>query len=102
MDSGDQVVVGVNKFRDDEVSTPPTHRIDPEGERRQIEGVRRVRAERSAEAWDAAMDELERIARADGNLMPAIVEAVRAYATVGEISDRLRVAWGEHRELITV
>ena len=102
VDSGDQVVVGVNKFRDDEVSTPPTHRIDPEGERRQIEGVRRVRAERSAEAWDAAMDELERIARADGNLMPAIVEAVRAYATVGEISDRLRVAWGEHRELITV
>ena len=38
----------------------------------------------------------------DGNLMPAILEAVRAYATVGEISDRLRVAWGEHRELITV
>ncbi len=102
VDSGDQVVVGVNKFRDDEVTTPPTHRIDPEGERRQIEGVQRVRAERSAEAWDAAMDELERIARADGNLMPAIVEAVRAYATVGEISDRLRVTWGEHRELITV
>jgi methylmalonyl-CoA mutase, N-terminal domain len=102
VDSGDQVVVGVNKFRDDEVSTPSTHRIDPEGERRQIEGVQRVRAERSAEAWDAAMNELERIARADGNLMPAIVEAVRAYATVGEISDRLRVTWGEHRELITV
>ena len=48
------------------------------------------------------MDELERIARGDGNLMPAILAAVRAYATVGEISDRLRVAWGEHRELITV
>jgi methylmalonyl-CoA mutase N-terminal domain/subunit len=48
------------------------------------------------------MDELERVARDDGNLMPAILVAVRAYATVGEISDRLRVAWGEHRELITV
>jgi methylmalonyl-CoA mutase N-terminal domain/subunit len=102
VDSGDQVVVGVNKFRDDEVTTPPTHRIDPEGERRQIERVQRVRAERSAEAWNAAMDELEQIARADSNLMPAIVAAVRAYATVGEISDRLRVTWGEHRELITV
>ncbi len=102
VDSGEQVVVGVNKFRDDEVTTPPTHRIDPEGERRQVEGVRRVRAERSAEAWTAAMDDLERVARADGNLMPAIVAAVRAYATVGEISDRLRVTWGEHRELITV
>jgi methylmalonyl-CoA mutase N-terminal domain/subunit len=102
VDSGEQVVVGVNKFRDDELTTPPTHRIDPEGERRQIEGVRKVRAERSAEAWTSAMDELERVARADGNLMPSIVAAVRAYATVGEISDRLRVTWGEHRELITV
>jgi methylmalonyl-CoA mutase N-terminal domain/subunit len=102
VDSGDQVVVGVNKFRDDQLATPPTHRIDPEGERRQVERVRRVRSERSAEAWAAAMDELDRVAQADGNLMPAILEAVRAYATVGEISDRLRVTWGEHRELITV
>ncbi len=102
VDSGDQVVVGVNKFRDDELTTPPTHRIDPAGERRQIERVQKVRAERSAETWTAAMDELERVARADGNLMPSILAAVRAYATVGEISDRLRVTWGEHRELITV
>ena len=102
IDSGDQVVVGVNRFRDDEVSTPPTQKIDPEGERRQVARVRKVRAERSAEAWATAMDELERVARADGNLMPPILAAVRAYATVGEISDRLRSAWGEHRELITV
>ncbi|HEV8698110.1 MAG TPA: methylmalonyl-CoA mutase family protein [Candidatus Limnocylindrales bacterium] len=102
IDTGDQVVVGVNRFTDDEIATPPTHRIDPEGERRQVERVRRVRAERSADAWATSMDELERIARADGNLMPAILAAVRAYATVGEISDRLRVTWGEHRELITV
>jgi methylmalonyl-CoA mutase N-terminal domain/subunit len=102
VDSGDQVVVGVNKFRDDKLTTPPTHRIDPAGERRQIERVRKVRAERSADAWTSAMDELEGVARADGNLMPSILAAVRAYATVGEISDRLRVTWGEHRELITV
>jgi methylmalonyl-CoA mutase, N-terminal domain len=102
IDAGEQTVVGVNRFTDDQVSTPPTQRIDPEGERRQIERVRRVRAERSAEDWTRAMDELEVIARGDGNLMPAILTAVRAHATVGEISDRLRVAWGEHRELITV
>jgi methylmalonyl-CoA mutase N-terminal domain/subunit len=102
VDAGDQVVVGVNRFTDDEISTPPTQRIDPDGERRQVERVRRIRAERSAESWSAAMDELERVARSDGNLMPPILAAVRAYATVGEISDRLRVAWGEHRELITV
>ena len=102
IDDGDQIVVGVNRYTDDEVATPPTQRIDPEGERRQVERVQRVRAERSEAAWTGAMDELERIARSDGNLMPAILDAVRAYATVGEISDRLRVAWGEHRELITV
>jgi methylmalonyl-CoA mutase, N-terminal domain len=102
VDSGEQIVVGVNRFTDDEVATPPTHRIDPEGERRQVERVRRVRAERSGEDWTRAMDGLEAVARGDGNLMPAILAAVRAYATVGEISDRLRVAWGEHRELITV
>ena len=102
IDTGDQVVVGVNRFTDDEVATPSTQRIDPEGERRQVERVRRVRAERSAEAWSGAMDDLESVARGDGNLMPAILAAVRAHATVGEISDRLRVAWGEHRELITV
>jgi len=102
IETGDQIVVGVNRFRDDDVHTPALHRIDPDGERRQVERVRRVRADRSAAAWTAAMDRLEATARGDGNLMPLILEAVRAYATVGEISDRLRVAWGEHRELITV
>ena len=102
IESGDHVVVGVNRFRDDEVTTPPLHKIDPDGERRQVERVQRVRAERSAEAWTAAMDRLEATARGDGNLMPPILDAVRAHATVGEISDRLRMAWGEHRELITV
>ena len=93
---------GVNRFRDDEVAAPPTQRIDPEAERRQVERVRRVRAERSARPGPAALDELEAAARGDGQPLPPIIEAVKAYATVGEISDRLRVAWGEHRELITV
>ena len=102
IDAGERIVVGVNRFRDEAVAAPPIQRIDPEGERRQIERVRRVRAERSADGWTTAMDALEAVARGDGNLMPAILGAVRAHATVGEISDRLRVAWGEHRELITV
>ena len=103
IESGEQVVVGVNRFRDDELHAPPIHKIDPDAERHQIERVRRVRAERSTEGWAAAMDELGRVAvNGDGNLMPPILAAVRAYATVGEISDRLRLAWGEHREFITV
>jgi methylmalonyl-CoA mutase N-terminal domain/subunit len=102
IETGDKIVVGVNRFRDEATPAPPIHRIDPEGERRQIDGVRRVRAERDSGAWSAALARLEETARGDENLLPAIIEAVKAYATVGEISDRLRVAWGEHRELVTV
>ena len=100
----DLVVVGVNRYRDDAgpATPPPIQKIDPEGERRQIERVRRVRAERDAAAWEAALRRLEDAARGEENLLPPLIEAVEAYATVGEISDRLRAAWGEHRELITV
>jgi methylmalonyl-CoA mutase N-terminal domain/subunit len=104
IERGDLVVVGVNKYRDDAaVATPPTiQRIDPEGERRQVERVRRVRAERDPAAWEAVLGRLEDAARGEDNLLPPLIEAVEAYATVGEISDRLRTTWGEHRELITV
>jgi methylmalonyl-CoA mutase N-terminal domain/subunit len=103
IDSGDQVVVGVNRFRDEEPGAPPAiQRIDPEAERRQVAGVRRVRAERDPAAWDSAMRRLEDAAAGTDNLMPPLIEAVKAYATVGEIADRLRSSWGVHRELITV
>jgi methylmalonyl-CoA mutase N-terminal domain/subunit len=102
IESGDQVVVGVNRFQDEAGATPPLQRIDPAGERRQVEALRRVRADRDPVAWAATLARLEEVARGDDNLMPALIEAVRAYATVGEISDRLRAVWGEHRELITV
>jgi methylmalonyl-CoA mutase N-terminal domain/subunit len=64
--------------------------------------VRRVRAERDPAAWEAAMRRLEAAARGTDNLLPPIIEAVKAYATVGEIANRLRTTWGVHRELITV
>jgi methylmalonyl-CoA mutase N-terminal domain/subunit len=102
VESGAKVVVGVNKFRDEETSTPSLQKIDPEGERRQCERVSRVRAERDPAAWAATMDRLEDCARGQENLLPPIIEAVKAYATVGEICDRLRGVWGEHRELITI
>ena len=102
VDSGDQVVVGVNRFRDEKSTTPPTQRIDPEGERRQVEGLRHVRAERDPAAWEASIRRLDDAARGSDNLLPPLIEAVKAYATVGEIADRLRAAWGTHRELITI
>jgi methylmalonyl-CoA mutase N-terminal domain/subunit len=102
VENGSKVVVGVNKYRDEESATPSLQKIDPEGERRQCERVRRVRSERDAAAWEAVMNRLEDCARGEENLMPPIIEAVKAYATVGEVCDRLRSVWGEHRELITI
>jgi methylmalonyl-CoA mutase, N-terminal domain len=103
IERSDRIVVGVNRFRDDEPGARPALlRIDPEGERRQVEGLRRVRSERDPAAWAAAMRRLEDEARGQANLLPPIIEAVAAYATVGEIADRLRLVWGVHRELITV
>ncbi len=102
IESGDQVVVGVNRFRDEEVRTPPTLRIDPDAEGRQVAAVRRVRSERDPAAWESSLRRVDECARGDENLMPPLIEAVKAYATVGEIADRLRAAWGEHRELVVV
>ncbi len=99
----ERIVVGVNKFRDDDPGPRPSIlRIDPDGERRQVAGLRRVRDGRDPSAWAASLARLEDAARGDANLMEPIIEAVAAYATVGEIADRLRSVWGTHRELITV
>ena len=97
VESGDQVVVGVNRYRDDEVHTPDLQRIDPRGEREQVERIRRVRDERDADAWERAMDTLGEAATTTDNLLPAIVDAVNARATLGEVSDALRAVFGEHR-----
>ena len=102
VEAGERVVVGVNRYVDGGASAPPLQRIDPEAERGQIETVRRVRAERDPGAWKASLGRLADVARGGENLLPAMIEAVGAYATLGEISDALRLAWGEHRELITV
>jgi len=103
VEGGQRIVVGVNRHRDEAPEVRPAlQRIDPAAEARQIEGVRRFRAERDPRSWQAAMDTLDRVARTGENLLPPIIDAVTAHATVGEISDRLRAAWGEHRELITI
>ncbi len=102
IEDGSQVVVGVNRFRDESLRTPALQRIDPDGERRQVEGLRRVREGRDPAVWAAVLQRVDECARGGENLMPALIEAVGAYATVGEISDRLRAVWGEHRELVTL
>jgi methylmalonyl-CoA mutase N-terminal domain/subunit len=98
VESGSRVVVGVNRFQTEERQSVPTFRLDPALEREQVERVRALRASRRQPAVDAALDRLERAAAGAENLMPFILEAAGHYATVGEISDRLRRVFGEYRE----
>ncbi len=102
VDSGDQVVVGVNRFQTDDEKPIPTLRIDPEIERTQIARLNALRARRDTNKAQSALAEIERRARTTENLMPAILTAVEAYATVGEISDALRRAFGEYQESVVI
>jgi len=102
IDSGEAVVVGVNKFADGRPGGLPLFQGDPETERSQIERVRAVRAGRSASAWQAALDGVTQATTDGSNLVPAIIAAVEAHATVGEISDAMRAVFGAYQETATV
>jgi methylmalonyl-CoA mutase, N-terminal domain len=99
IDAGDSIVVGVNRYTVDEPSKIDTLQMDPEMESRQIDRVRRIRAARDAGEWGAALDAVSHAARGTDNLVPPIVRAVEAQATLGEISDAMRQVFGEHREI---
>jgi methylmalonyl-CoA mutase, N-terminal domain len=98
----EQVVVGVNEFVASEERQIPTLRVDPEIERAQVARVKGLRAKRDAARTKAALAELERVAGTSQNLLPAILAAVEAYATVGEISDALRRIFGEYQESVVI
>jgi len=102
VDSGEQVVVGVNRFETKEEKQIPTLRIDPEIERTQVARLHALRARRDSAKSSAAIAEIERRAHTTENLMPAILNAVESYATVGEISDALRRAFGEYQESVVI
>jgi methylmalonyl-CoA mutase N-terminal domain/subunit len=99
IDSGEAIVVGVNKFVESDETTVDVFRIDPEVERQQIERVRAVRAGRSETEWRSALKDVEAAARGDRNLVPTIVEAVEKRATLGEIADTLRGVFGEYTDV---
>ncbi len=102
VESGEQVVVGVNRFQAEEERPIPTMCIDPDLERAQIGRLHALRARRDAAKAHAALEEIEHRARGSENLMPAILTAVEACATVGEISDALRRAFGEYQESVVI
>jgi methylmalonyl-CoA mutase N-terminal domain/subunit len=102
VDACEQVVVGVNRFQTEEGRPIPTLRLDPAIEREQVARLNALRARRDAAKAKAALAEIERRARGSENLMPAILAAVEVYATVGEISDALRRAFGEYQESVVI
>ena len=97
--SRDKIVVGVNALRSNEAPAIPILQMDPEGEERQRLRLRALRESRDAERWQATMDDLEQAAREDRNLMPYLIDAVKANATLGEVTNRLRAVYGAHRPL---
>ena len=102
VDRGEAIVVGVNRFELDEEKPIPILRIDEALETRQVERVRALRARRDAGAWQSALRGVEEAARSGTNLMPRILAAVEACATVGEISDAMRHFFGEYKEAVVV
>jgi methylmalonyl-CoA mutase N-terminal domain/subunit len=99
IDAGETVVVGMNRYATAEPASIDVLRIDPDVERRQVERVRAVRARRDAAECRAALDAVSAAARSTDNLVPPIVRAVDAKATMGEISDAMRTVFGEHKEI---
>jgi methylmalonyl-CoA mutase, N-terminal domain len=102
VDCGEAVVVGVNRFELEEERPIPIQRIDPALEPKQIERVRALRARRDAQPCQAALQGVEDAARSGVNLMPRIIAAVEAFASVGEISDAMRRVFGEYKETVVI
>src|SRR5216684_1866199 len=102
VDRLEAVVVGVNRFAVEDEKPIPIQRIDESLERKQVERLRELRARRDPKAWQEAIKNVEDAARSGANLMPRIVAAIEAYATVGEISDAMRRVFGEYKEAVVI
>ncbi len=98
IEAGERVVVGVNAFSHHEAEPIPFLRVDESVDRAQVERLRAVRSERNAAQAQETLGALERVARDGANVVPAVIDAVKAYATLGEISDVLRKVFGTYRE----
>ncbi|HKM39191.1 MAG TPA: methylmalonyl-CoA mutase family protein [bacterium] len=96
VESGDRVIVGINRFLMKEEKLPELLRVDPKVEAHQKAVLNRLRQERNNASVQTALQQLGEVARTDANLMPTIISAVRTYATLGEISDVLRQVFGEY------
>ncbi len=98
IESGERIIVGVNRFRQEGDGGIPTFRLDPALEQAQVARLRQLRTSRSQGAVEESLAALEQAARSGSNLMPPILKAAENYATVGEISSRLKGVFGEYGE----
>ena len=99
VETGDRIIVGVNRYETEEPPVEGLMRVDEEAARQQIARLQRLRAERDGGAAQAALARLAEVARGDENTVPAILECVEAYCTLGEMSGVLRETFGEQEEL---
>jgi methylmalonyl-CoA mutase N-terminal domain/subunit len=99
IERGQSVVVGVNQFTTEEPTRIDIHEVDPDSERRQAEAVQALRSRRDAHRHRTAIEAVEHVAREGSNLVPPVIAAVEAFATLGEISDAMRRVFSEHREI---
>jgi methylmalonyl-CoA mutase N-terminal domain/subunit len=97
IESGERIIVGVNEYQVDEDPQEDIEEVSEEEQRRQRERVQTLREERDEAAVEEALSELQTAAEGDDNLLPYIVDAVKVYATTGEICDTLRDVFGEYR-----
>jgi len=102
IERNEAVVVGVNRFQNEEERPVKTLRVDPAIEKAQVERLHALRTRRDAAAVETALRKLEEAAQGTENVLPRILDCVEAFATVGEISNRLRGVWGEYREAVTL
>jgi methylmalonyl-CoA mutase N-terminal domain/subunit len=101
IESGERVVIGVNRYASGQAPAAKTYRPDPLIAERQIAELVQLRKERDQAGVAKALDNLEVVARTSENIIPATVAAVKAYATTGEICGRLRRVFGEHADVAT-
>jgi len=103
IERGEQVVVGVNKYRSDDPSQVKPFRVDPSVAQRQAAKLAKLRQTRDNAAVESALKRLKDDAtHPERNICPATIEAVRAYATIGEMCDALRSVFGEYRDLAII
>ena len=102
IENKERIIVGVNQFQSEEEPMKDLLKVNPEIEKRQVEKLSKVKEKRNEEEVQKNLNQLKEIAGSEHNVMPAILDCVRSYATLGEICDQLRAVFGEYKDSIKI